>query len=118
MVIIMKKGFTLIEMLAIIIIISVLVAIATPRFLDLLEGARRESRDKVYEMIESAARIYSGDYNIKEVDSEITIQKLCEREYLVCPIYDPLTDKEITGFIRIEEDPSFEGALRYIYYEE
>ena len=114
----MKKGFTLIEMLAIIIILGVLIAVATPRFLDLLEGARKESRTKVYEMIQSAARVYCGDYKITAIDSEITISALCEREYLPCPLYDPLTDEEITGFVKIESDPDYPGTLRYIYYEE
>ncbi|WP_018460579.1 type II secretion system protein [Thermus oshimai] len=61
-----SKGFTLIELAIVIVIIGILVAIAVPRFVDMTTEARRSQRQATLSSIRSAYAIYiaknSGNY--------------------------------------------------------
>ncbi len=61
-----SKGFTLIELAIVIVIIGILVAIAVPRFVDMTTEARKSQRQATLGSIRSAYAIYiakkGGDY--------------------------------------------------------
>ena len=62
----MKKGFTLLELLAVIIILAVIVLIATPVVLNVVEKSKKEAlKDSAYGLINSA-RFYSYQYKIDD----------------------------------------------------
>ena len=62
----MKKGFTLLELLAVIIILAVIALIATPVILNVVEKSKKEAlKDSAYGLINSA-RFYSYQYKIDD----------------------------------------------------
>lgn len=57
-----KNGFTLVELLAVIVILSVLVLLAVPSVLKMLDGARKDTFELETErIIEAAKTAYSSD---------------------------------------------------------
>ena len=59
-----EKGFTLIELVMIIVIVAILAAVAVPRYVDLASDAEDASRRAFTGAIQSAASICLADYAI------------------------------------------------------
>ena len=94
-----RKAFTLVELLAVIVILSTILVIGVPTLIDNLKKQKQVASNEVYELIKSAAKNYEIDYDIRERQS-LPISDLCER-YIACPIIDPATNEEIDGYISI-----------------
>ena len=82
----MKKGFTLVEVIAVILLIGLLVVFAIPAVVNQV-GKKSEEVDQVTEeIIYSAAELYMNHKNIvisgSETYCEITLQKLINEGYL------------------------------------
>ncbi|MFH1867886.1 MAG: prepilin-type N-terminal cleavage/methylation domain-containing protein [Candidatus Omnitrophota bacterium] len=76
----MKKGFTLIEVLIVVIILGILATIAVPQFTRVVERARRGEALTCMAGIQTGQRIYSLDMsiftnNIAELDAVIANNK-------------------------------------------
>lgn len=73
-----KKGFTLVEMIGVVIILSLIILIITPNISESLKSSRNRAYQVQIDEIESAARswsIYNSD-NLPEKDEEIIITLL------------------------------------------
>ena len=100
-----KKGFTLVELIAVITILSIVLVLTVPTLLNNLSDKKEKTKDKVIELIKTAALNYFIDYGI-DGPAFVRIEELCEK-YIDCPIIDPSTEEEITGFVTIDENKNY-----------
>lgn len=104
-------GFTLVELLAVIVILAIILIIGVPSLVGSIKGKKQVASNQVYDLIKSAARNYEIDYDVREKQA-LEIKELCER-YIECPIIDPATNEEIDGFISIGDgEYSFINAIK------
>ncbi len=94
----MKKGFTLIEILIVIIIVSTLAALAAPQYLKVIERFRvLEATSTIMEIRKAQERykLRKGQYTqnfseldleIKNINNEICNQNICEMKYFLLRI--------------------------------
>ena len=69
--IVTKKGFTLIELIMVIVILGILAVVAIPRFMDLREDARTAAEDGVEAAVESGAQIWHAKWLINDTDPAV-----------------------------------------------
>lgn len=69
-----KKGFTLVELLAIVVILAVIMVVAAPNMTKQIKKSEEESQNILNQKIENAARIYAAKYYVNKLVSgqEIT----------------------------------------------
>lgn len=91
-----KKGFTLVELLVVIVILVIIMSIAIPSITSSLDRSKAKQRDAKVKLIESAAEIYVDRHNNS---SSPTIQDLYnERLITIEQLKDPFNDENcITG---------------------
>lgn len=99
----MKRGFTLVELLAVIIILGILSAIVIPPVVDNINAVRNESYNQMVANVEQTAQLYARENKsvIPELNTvgntiTITLQTLVDKEGLSTPIIDKRTDQEIS----------------------
>jgi prepilin-type N-terminal cleavage/methylation domain-containing protein len=63
-----KRGFTLIELIMVIVILGILAVVAVPRFIDLRTEAKEAAEDGVKAAIESGAQIWHARWLINSSD--------------------------------------------------
>lgn len=64
-----KRGVTLVELLAVIIILAIITAIAVPTIGNLIERQRRNAAEASWSSVEEAARLYAVDLEAGDVFS-------------------------------------------------
>ena len=79
----MKKGFTLVELMAVILLIGLLCVFAIPAVINQVGKKSEEVDDLTKEVIYSATELYIYDMNIVTPNcGDITLQKLIDGNYL------------------------------------
>ncbi len=108
----MKKGFTLVELLAVLIILGLLIVIAIPSYTQIYASIKRSNMQSKVKEIETAALKYGNliKDDIKKSQGNCTVIKvdtLIKRGYLVSEhdvdavIYDPTTNSPLDGDIHV-----------------
>ena len=97
-----KRGFTLIEILAVIVIIALILVLVTPNILANLSKARGKVSDATEKVIEEATNIYLDENPDTYPENEgdiycVTVDTLMGAGKLVNPLTDARTGKEING---------------------
>lgn len=100
-----NKGFTLVELLAVIVILAIILIIAVPGVLSIINQTKQKGYDSQLAIIKEAARNYVTAESTKiqweeESDGtkkvEVTLQTLQDNGYLDKKIIDPRDKSEIT----------------------
>lgn len=110
----MKRGFTLVELLATVIILGVISLICFPVLKSAFSASSQSLLDKQIDSIENIARSW-GTTNINKVDKcyILTLEELKKSGLLENKdIVNPKTKKELNGCIKINFD---EGINQYTY---
>ena len=62
-----KKGFTLVELLAIIIVLAVIIVIAAPNMTKQIKKNEEETQNILNQKIENASKLYAAKYHANEI---------------------------------------------------
>ena len=110
----MKKGFTLIEILAVVTIIGLIFVIALPKIINSLNSKKNDIDNTTNNMIISAAKMYVNDHNTKFDKIEgavycLPLTTLAKEEYLDSQVKNVTDDKDITNIksVKISYDNTF-----------
>ena len=102
----MKKGFTLVELLSIIVIIGIMSVVVLPRIGDNKKNNEAKEREKKIQIIESAARTY---YALNRDSISVDVETLIEDRLI---LDDGI---EENGCVRFSKDSN--NVTQYQYYE-
>ena len=110
----MKKGFTLIEILAVVTIIGLIFVIALPKIINSLNSKKNDIDNTTNNMIISAAKMYVNDHNTKfdKIEGSVyclPLTTLEKEEYLDSKVKNVTDDKDITNIksVKISYDNTF-----------
>ena len=84
-----KNAFTLIELLAVIVILAVILVISIPRILDVIETSKKDSFKNAAQLIADSAEKKYVENKLNNIDEEITcenVSKLSKEDYESCKI--------------------------------
>lgn len=102
-----EKGFTLVELLAVIAILAIIVAIAVPTIGNVIEDSRAEAAEANKELIENAAKLADVS-GYAPTDNEYSITNLETEGFLDLP-----EDADKSGKVTVEEKGN--GGKIYTY---
>ncbi|MDD2378219.1 MAG: prepilin-type N-terminal cleavage/methylation domain-containing protein [Bacilli bacterium] len=120
----MKKGFTLIEVIAIIVILGIIGIIIVPTLTDTLASSRQKVRENQIETLEKAADkwvLYNENIlNANNGYYELQLYELVESGLIKSEdIIDPTTNENLEGYIIIEwQDFTNQYKTEYFDYTE
>ena len=83
----MKNGFTLIELIAVVLILSIILVISVPNLLSNIKDNKIKASQSIENIVVSAARNYAID-NELDYPFRVRISTLCNDGYIECPILD------------------------------
>ena len=84
-----RNAFTLIELLAVIVILAVILVISIPRILDVIETSKKDSFKNAAQLIADSAEKKYVENKLNNIDEEITcesVSKLSKEDYVSCKI--------------------------------
>ena len=84
-----KNAFTLIELLAVIVILAVILVISIPRILDVIETSKKDSFKNSAQLIADSAEKKKASNKLLDKDEEITckdVAKINDEDYASCKI--------------------------------
>ena len=94
-----QKGFTLVELMVVVVIIGVLVAIAIPIFSGIQANARTKACDANIRTIKGAVAMYYAEENAYPADIAALVGKNYLESAPGCPWTDPATAYTLGGTI-------------------
>lgn len=105
-----EEGFTLVELLAVIVILGIIVAIAIPSIGGILNRAETGADEAEYALIEDAARLYHVQYEGEEELTSVDVSDLVSEGFL-----DKRDGEEPAGSVAIggtETNPTYTYSER------
>lgn len=75
-----EEGFTLVELLAVLVILGIIVAIAIPAIGNIVDGAEEDAQEAEEELVIDAARLYDIENDFPA--EGVTVQELIDGDFL------------------------------------
>ncbi|WP_042223231.1 prepilin-type N-terminal cleavage/methylation domain-containing protein [Oceanobacillus manasiensis] len=105
-----EKGFTLVELLAVIAILAIILAIAIPSVGKIISNSEAKAEKANVELIKNAARLADVSDPEKEGDYTVSVADLKSAGFLDSSESD---EDELVGFVKVET--STNGVKTYTY---
>ena len=113
-----RKGFTLVELLAVLVILGMVMVIALPAITSSMQRTKKKQNDSRIKLLLSSAEVYVNDhkndvYNNMVVGEEtkycyIRIQEdLVNGRYLTRDLIKDMDDKELSGVIKFSSNGDY-----------
>ncbi len=123
-----SKGFTLVELLAVIIILSIVVIVLITNITNLIDKNRENSYEMLIVEIEIASKEYVNKYknileSLNKNNPEIIIylNDLIADNYIGEPVVDPISGKNLSGSttitVKLEEDGNITYTMGDFIYQ-
>lgn len=120
----MKKGFTLVELLAVIVILGIIAIIAVPTIFNLITDSREKLYDEQVFQIENAAKKWAvenisddGTNNENHFVTDVSINDLIDTGFLENrEIVDPRDNSTMNGCVKINYSKDY-NQYTYKYQE-
>ena len=106
----MKKGFTLVEVLAIIAVLGIILITVVPNIGGSIEKKKEEEYKKIINLIENAAKTY---YSYNPNITSVTIETLLKENLITTDLINPVNDEKITGCVNVTTDE--DGIKQFIF---
>ena len=121
------KGFTLVELLAVIVVLAIVLIVAVPGVLSVINQSKQKSYDMQLEMIKEAGRLYVTERG-KSITwkndgtnkvSAISLKQLQEKGYLEKKVIDPRNKKEIKNVaVLVTKTTSSRVTYQIVYLDD
>lgn len=97
-----KQGFTMVELLAVIIILAIVIAIATLAVLGFLRSSRVTTCENLMVTIKREAETHVLGTNRDPVGTHtVNLDTLCNEGLIECPIVHPITGEELNNNVSV-----------------
>ena len=104
------KGFTLVELLAIITILGVMVILVVPQIGGSINAKKGKELEKIIDIIEKAGKAY---HTFNNDEHKIPIDTLVSEKYLSNVLTNPITNEKLDGCVRVSKGN--DGIFKYRY---
>ena len=107
-----KNGFTLVELLSIVVILGIIVVVALPQISGSIGSKKEKQYNKIVKIVENAGKVYLIENVTKD---SVSIDILIKNDYLTSGLKNPINNTPLTGCVKkITSD----GVTKYKYEEE
>lgn len=115
-----KNGFTLVELLAVIVVLAIISLITVPVIIKIISNAENNTYEKQVQTIEQSAEKWSVKQSLPTEDGSfiyVDLKSLKEEGYLKDePIINPISNQEMIGRVKITYDIEY-NQYEYEYQE-
>ena len=116
-----RNGFTLVELLAVIVILAIVLIIAVPGVLSIINKTKNSAYDRQLDMIKEATRTYvttSPNIDWRNNQTVVNLSDLQGQGILDQKVFDPKTKKEIKGLAVIVTKKDNRMNYEIVYTDE
>ena len=104
-----KNGFTLVELLSIVVILGIIVVVALPQISGSIGSKKEKQYNKIVKIVENAGKVYLTENGTRD---SVSIDILIKNDYLTSGLKNPINNTPLTGCVKkITSD----GVTKYKY---
>ena len=113
----MKKGFTLVELLAVLVVIGLVAGITIPVVDKIMVSGRKKAHDEQVKMVEKRAEDYVNTHIsiLGDEDLYVSVTTLIDNGYFdQDELIDPITSEPMSGCVKVSYSETY-GKYIYTY---
>ena len=92
-----KNGFTLVELLSIVVILGIIVVVALPQISGSIGSKKEKQYNKIVKIVENAGKVYLTENGTMD---SVSIDKLIKSDYLTSGLKNPINNTPLTGCVK------------------